>query len=225
MFAVHAAGERAVSRVNDWRVVVELGAQPFGDADFVAKPRDFPRPPERFHAYGGFVVFAPSRTPASRRRKAAGEDDAVVARDPGFEIHVERLTKAGDNLEVDLSGSSVQARSSINCGPLDVKGAVGISLKMLIEQKAPLTSGCFRNIDIVMPPGTFVTATPPNGTIFMYWESSLSIMVSIYKALSKCLGKDAIAVRDLLVHRIEEYARHCGHADLLRERIDGRVGQ
>jgi hypothetical protein len=27
------------------------------------------------------------------------------------------------------------------------------------------------------------------------------------------------------VHRIEEYARHCGHADLLRECIDGRVGQ
>ncbi|MEU6114100.1 DinB family protein [Streptomyces sp. NPDC047117] len=39
------------------------------------------------------------------------------------------------------------------------------------------------------------------------------------------LGKDGIAVRELLVHRIEEYARHCGHADLLRERIDGRVGQ
>ena len=43
--------------------------------------------------------------------------------------------------------------------------------------------------------------------------------------LSERLGKDAIAVRDLLVHRIEEYARHCGHADLLRECIDGRVGQ
>jgi hypothetical protein len=27
-----------------------------------------------------------------------------------------------------------------------------------------------------------------------------------------------------LVHMIEEYARHVGHADLLRERIDGRVG-
>ncbi|MEU7158812.1 DinB family protein [Streptomyces chrestomyceticus] len=39
------------------------------------------------------------------------------------------------------------------------------------------------------------------------------------------LGKDRISVRELLVHRIEEYARHCGHADLLRERIDGRVGQ
>lgn len=43
--------------------------------------------------------------------------------------------------------------------------------------------------------------------------------------LGQRLGKDGIAVRELMVHRIEEYARHCGHADLLRERIDGRVGQ
>jgi uncharacterized damage-inducible protein DinB len=35
----------------------------------------------------------------------------------------------------------------------------------------------------------------------------------------------SVALRDVLVHMIEEYARHCGHADLLRERIDGRVGQ
>jgi uncharacterized damage-inducible protein DinB len=34
-----------------------------------------------------------------------------------------------------------------------------------------------------------------------------------------------VALRSVLVHMIEEYARHCGHADLLRERIDGRVGQ
>jgi uncharacterized damage-inducible protein DinB len=43
--------------------------------------------------------------------------------------------------------------------------------------------------------------------------------------LSERLGTDGIAVRELMVHRIEEYARHCGHADLLRECIDGRVGQ
>lgn len=43
--------------------------------------------------------------------------------------------------------------------------------------------------------------------------------------LGERLGKDGIAVRELMVHRIEEYARHCGHADLLRECIDGRVGQ
>jgi uncharacterized damage-inducible protein DinB len=32
-------------------------------------------------------------------------------------------------------------------------------------------------------------------------------------------------VRDVLIHMIEEYARHSGHADLLRECIDGRTGQ
>ncbi|GIF77113.1 DinB family protein [Asanoa siamensis] len=32
-------------------------------------------------------------------------------------------------------------------------------------------------------------------------------------------------VRGVVVHMIEEYARHCGHADLLRECVDGRTGQ
>ncbi|MFG2495736.1 DinB family protein [Streptomyces caniferus] len=39
------------------------------------------------------------------------------------------------------------------------------------------------------------------------------------------VGQDGDTVRELWVHRIEEYARHCGHADLLRECLDGRVGQ
>jgi Protein of unknown function (DUF664) len=38
-------------------------------------------------------------------------------------------------------------------------------------------------------------------------------------------GERSISVREALVHMIEEYARHLGHADFLRERIDGRVGQ
>ncbi|HEU5331546.1 MAG TPA: DinB family protein [Actinocrinis sp.] len=32
-------------------------------------------------------------------------------------------------------------------------------------------------------------------------------------------------LREVLVRMIEEYARHNGHADFLRERIDGRVGK
>ena|SRR5664279_212540 len=35
---------------------------------------------------------------------------------------------------------------------------------------------------------------------------------------------ERVSVRWVLVHMIEEYARHNGHADLLRERIDGVVG-
>jgi hypothetical protein len=46
-----------------------------------------------------------------------------------------------------------------------------------------------------------------------------------YPDLGTRVGKGGIAIRELWVHRIEEYARHCGHADLLRECVDGRVGQ
>ena len=33
-----------------------------------------------------------------------------------------------------------------------------------------------------------------------------------------------MSVRWVYLHMIEEYARHNGHADLLRERIDGATG-
>lgn len=38
-------------------------------------------------------------------------------------------------------------------------------------------------------------------------------------------GGGSMSLRAVLVGMIEEYSRHLGHADLLRERIDGRIGQ
>ncbi|MEU5562228.1 DinB family protein [Micromonospora musae] len=43
--------------------------------------------------------------------------------------------------------------------------------------------------------------------------------------LGRMRDGETISLRELLVHMIEEYARHNGHADLLRELIDGRIGQ
>jgi hypothetical protein len=37
--------------------------------------------------------------------------------------------------------------------------------------------------------------------------------------------RGAVSLRWVLVHMIEEYARRNGHADLLRQRIDGVVAQ
>jgi hypothetical protein len=38
-------------------------------------------------------------------------------------------------------------------------------------------------------------------------------------------ARDDVSLRWIMVHMIEEYARHNGHADLLRELIDGAVGE
>ena len=38
-------------------------------------------------------------------------------------------------------------------------------------------------------------------------------------------GNGSVTLRWILVHMVEEYARHNGHADLLREAIDGQTGE
>lgn len=63
------------------------------------------------------------------------------------------------------------------------------------------------------------------------WREEVEYAEQLIRATSdlgrsgKATHGKAISLREILVHMIEEYARHCGHADLLRERIDGRVGQ
>jgi hypothetical protein len=38
-------------------------------------------------------------------------------------------------------------------------------------------------------------------------------------------GEGQFSLRWIVVHMIEEYARHNGHADLLRESVDGQTGE
>jgi hypothetical protein len=68
------------------------------------------------------------------------------------------------------------------------------ALAIEIEFARAATSG--------VPMGTLALADPPWNRI-PGWRPSL---------------------RWILVHLIEEYARHCGHADLLREAADGATG-
>jgi uncharacterized damage-inducible protein DinB len=56
-------------------------------------------------------------------------------------------------------------------------------------------------------------------------QAATDAALAEHRDLGERLPKDGTSVRELMVHRIEEYARHCGHADLLRECVDGRVGQ
>ena len=56
-------------------------------------------------------------------------------------------------------------------------------------------------------------------------QAATDATLAQYPDLGERVGTRGIAVRELMVHIIEEYARHCGHADLLRECVDGRVGQ
>jgi len=103
-----------------------------------------------------------------------------------------RATVAGDRMEVDLSGTARQARTSINAGWLDAKTAIGIGVKFLLDPTAPLTSALYRNIDVVLPQGTVVSALPKDGAIHLYTEPQAALMLAVMKALAPALGERAI---------------------------------
>jgi uncharacterized damage-inducible protein DinB len=79
-------------------------------------------------------------------------------------------------------------------------------------------SGAVPQPDVVEEAWTAWRAEVANSERFVSQTSDLGV---------RGLNKDgrSLQLREVMVHMIEEYARHCGHADLLRERIDGRVGQ
>ncbi|WP_051808094.1 DinB family protein [Actinoplanes subtropicus] len=62
---------------------------------------------------------------------------------------------------------------------------------------------------------------------FDRWRSEIAFAEDYVDSIDDLgyLGDGGLALREVLVHMIEEYARHNGHADFLRERIDGRIGQ
>lgn len=103
------------------------------------------------------------------------------------------IRKRGGRLEIDMSGTARQARTSINGTYLDTKTMVGIALKFLLDPDGPFTSGCYRPIDIVIPDGAILSALPPQGVVFAYGESTIALMTAMFAALAEPLGAKAVA--------------------------------
>jgi len=73
----------------------------------------------------------------------------------------------------------------------------------------------------------------PPGELRRLFDTETGAADTIYRRVIREGGLDTLAARErhgahpslrwILVHLVEEYARHCGHADLIRESIDGAV--
>jgi hypothetical protein len=81
------------------------------------------------------------------------------------------------------------------------------------------------------PDGDFLDLESPDvATVFAVWRDTCAESRDIVANASlETLGKrndgSDVTLRWIMMHMLEEYARHNGHADLLRERIDGATGE
>jgi uncharacterized damage-inducible protein DinB len=119
-----------------------------------------------------------------------------------------------------------------------------LSLLGIVRHVAEVERGWFDRVDGVRRPWIYATEAEPDldfdGAIadpelvreaFVMWAAEIEHAREVTKRtpleatfVHPRVGAP-ISLRWLLTHMIEEYARHNGHADLLREAIDGATGE
>ena len=72
-----------------------------------------------------------------------------------------RLTKSGDELTVDFTGTNTQIRGFKNSSLANTYSAVYAGLASFFEADLPRNEGTFRSVTIIAPEGTLVNARPP----------------------------------------------------------------
>jgi len=116
-----------------------------------------------------------------------------------------------------------------------------LSLLGLVRHMADVERGWFRRTLAMEDVGSLYSSdSNPDGDFddvdtadadeaFATWQAECELARQIVAARQlddtgrQRSGKE-ISLRWILVHMVEEYSRHNGHADLLRQRIDGAVG-
>jgi uncharacterized damage-inducible protein DinB len=144
-------------------------------------------------------------------------------------------------LELKCSGLDAEA---LACRPI---GPSSLSLLGLVRHMADVERSWFRRVmaGLDAPPifyspedrdGDFDNVRPDPALVAEAWQAWRAEIAFADQFVAAAPSLDLLAERTtsdgqrmslrwVLNHMIEEYARHCGHADLIRELIDGAVGQ
>ncbi|WP_431965844.1 DinB family protein [Actinacidiphila sp. bgisy160] len=140
-----------------------------------------------------------------------------------------------DTLAMKCAGLDDEQLRTASAPPSD------LSLLGLVRHMASVERGWFRTVlageDV---PPLYLTEEDPDGEFhglddadtaeaFATWRAEIARARELTRGRSlddvgSRRGRHEVSLRWIYVHMIEEYARHNGHADLIRERIDGVTG-
>lgn len=124
------------------------------------------------------------------------DDDGV---DIGRRVPIKvKVVKQGERMTIDLSGVSPQVRGFFNSGPSTGISCGQVAYKCLTSPSDyPINEGSFRSLDVVVPPGTIVSAVKP--AAMRWWMSyPMTIIDTVFKAMV-----DAIPTRTIAAHHAD----------------------
>jgi N-methylhydantoinase B len=117
------------------------------------------------------------------------------------------VTIAGDQVTVDLTGSSGQARGAINSSRSQTLSGVLYAVRCFLAADIPVNDGCLRPLDVRLSPGTLVDPEPPaacGGRVV----TVAAVIEAVVEALAQACPERAVAASGL----VHVYALASGHA-------------
>ncbi len=97
-----------------------------------------------------------------------------------------KVTIDGERMIVDFSQMNDQVPGPTNSGFSGGLAAARVAFKCLTQPHAPVNEGCFRPLEIILPPGKILNAKPP--AAFGLWSIALPTVIdTILKALAPVL--------------------------------------
>ena len=88
-----------------------------------------------------------------------------------------RIDIAGDEMKLDLEGSSPQMEGPVNCGFAQTVSACRVAFKLLINPERPVDGGTFHTLDVKAPPGSIFDAQEPAAC--QWYFSSLGLLIDL----------------------------------------------
>ena len=134
------------------------------------------------------------------------DSDGVEART--FEVCVAVTLAADGTVDVDLAGTSAQARGAINASVSQTLSGIVYAIRCFADPTIPMNEGCFRPLRVHLPPGSLVNPDPPaacGGRLV----SVAAATEAILQALAQAAPERAVAASGL----IHVYALSGAHPD------------
>ena len=119
------------------------------------------------------------------------ENDGVVA-ERRYRIHCTAVVR-GERIIFDYNGSSPQAQGPCNCTYGVTASATYNAMLNLTDRTIPRNSGCYRPIELIIPPGTVVNVEHPGPSVGGNSEIHERIVDVLFGCLSAALPRRVAA--------------------------------
>jgi N-methylhydantoinase B len=104
-----------------------------------------------------------------------------------------KITKSGEEIEFDYTGTAKQVRGGINCPLAVTYNSTWFTVKAITDPSIPINQGCYRPIKVICPEGTLLNCVYPASVVSGNTETSPRVIDMLLSALAPAVPKRVVA--------------------------------